>query len=159
MLEMTTKRVRINGIERDYKIVQHSGAVAIVAIDECDRLAFVWQTRPALGRKILEIPAGTLEIGEDPAECAVRELREETGCTAKKWLPLGQCHMAPGYSTEVIHLFMATDLTQGEQDLDDTEDIQVRWIPRSEVDKMILSGELTDAKTLAALHHLKLRNL
>jgi len=159
MLEMTTKRVRINGIEKDYKIVKHPGAVAIVAVDERDRLAFVWQTRPAVGKKMLEIPAGTIEMGEDPAECAVRELREETGCTAKKWITLGACHMAPGYSTEVIHLFMATDLVQGEQDLDDTEDIQVRWVPRSEVDRMILSGELTDAKTLAALHHVKLRNL
>lgn len=156
---MTTKRVRINGIEKDFKIVVHSGAVAIVAVDERDRVAFVWQTRPAVGRKMLEIPAGTLEIGEDPLECAKRELREETGCTAEKWVSLGSCHMAPGYSTEVIYLFMATNLTQGEQDLDDTEDIQVRWISRQDIDQMILSGELTDAKTLAALHFVKLRNL
>ncbi|NLV91613.1 MAG: NUDIX hydrolase [Firmicutes bacterium] len=157
MLEMTTQRVCINGIEKDYKIVRHSGAVAILAIDG-DRMAFVWQTRPAIGRKMLEIPAGTLEFNEDPDECAVRELEEETGCRAARWEKLGVLHIAPGYSTEVIHLYLAEDLTMGEQNLDDTEDIEVRWIPLNKLDQMIRSGEITDAKTVAGLMHLRLRN-
>ncbi len=158
MLEMTVQRVCINGIEKDYKIVQHSGAVAIVAIDNA-KMAFVWQTRPAVKSKMLEIPAGTMEPGEEPLECAVRELEEETGCKAETWTKLGACHMAPGYSTEVIHMFLAEDLTHGEQNLDDTEDIQVRWISIADLDKMVNSGEITDAKTLAAFLYLRIRGV
>lgn len=158
MLEMTVRRVCINGVERDYKIVEHSGAVAIAAIED-GKMAFVWQTRPAVGGKMLEIPAGTLEPGENPLDCAIRELQEETGCTANRWEKLGACHMAPGYSTEVIHFFLAQDLTQGKQNLDETEDIQVRWIQLDRLDEMVISGDISDAKTLSAFLYLKIRGV
>lgn len=113
------------------------------------------QTRPAVNERLLEIPAGCLEPGEEPLACAKRELAEETGWRAKTWHELGWIYQAPGYSSEILYLYIATDLSSGEQDLDDSEDIQVVHLPVDDVLAMARRGELRDAKTVAALFHLQ----
>ena len=147
------KTVEINGKLREYQIVEHDGAAAIVPWHQ-GKLTLVRQTRPAVEQQLLEIPAGALEKGEDPLEAAQRELAEETGWRARSWHKLAELYLAPGYSTEVLHLYLATDLTMGEQNLDDSEDIEVVHIELSEVLTRAENGNIRDAKTLAALYHL-----
>mgnify|MGYP000864637452 CR=1 FL=1 len=150
----TQKMVKVKGKMREYHIVEHEGAVAIIPIQD-GTITLVRQTRPAVNGKLLEIPAGCLEIGEHPLACAKRELAEETGFRAKTWHNLGQLYLAPGYSSEVLHLFLATDLSMGEQNLDDSEDIEVVHLPLREAFKMAGTGGFKDAKTVAGLFHLQ----
>lgn len=136
-------------VERE--IVEHHGAVAIVAMDEQERVLFVRQFRSAIQREILEIPAGTLEAGEDPDKCAVRELKEETGYLAVKWEPIGQVYPSPGYATEKMWLYFAQDLTASTAALEEDESLQVEIVPFREAIGKIDSGEIVDAKSIAAL--------
>ncbi|NLJ85943.1 MAG: NUDIX hydrolase [Firmicutes bacterium] len=152
--QFTRKMVKIKGQLREYHIVEHHGAVAIIPWQD-EMVTFVYQTRPAVGKKLLEIPAGALEKGEEPLEAARRELAEETGWRAKIWHRLGELYLAPGYSTEVLHLYLATDLSLGEQDLDDSEDIEVIHLPWREALIRAQTGSIKDAKTLAAFLHLE----
>ena len=133
------------------EVVRHPGAVAIVAVTPDQRLVMVRQYRYAAGRFLLEIPAGTLEPGEDPEDTARRELREETGYSAKNLRPLGSFFSAPGFCDEVIHLFRAEGLTPGEQDTDFGEDIDLVEIPVEEGRRRLATGRFEDAKTLAGL--------
>lgn len=149
----TQKMVNINGKLREYSIVEHDGASAIIPWQK-GKLTLVRQTRPAVGRKLLEIPAGALEKGEDPLEAAKRELAEETGWRGATWHSLGEFYLAPGYSSEILHLFLATDLQMGGQNLDDSEDIEVVHLALSQVKEKVLSGHIQDAKTLVALLYL-----
>lgn len=149
----TQKTAEINGELREYHVVEHDGAAAIIPWHK-GKLTLVRQTRPAVERQLLEIPAGALEKGEDPLEAAQRELAEETGWRAKSWHKLVDLYLAPGYSTEVLHLYLATDLTMGEQNLDDSEDIEVVHLKLSEVLTEAENGNIRDAKTLVALFHL-----
>ena len=98
---------------------------------------------------MLEVTAGKLSAGEIPLECGKRELREETGATAQEYINLGILYPSPGYVNEKIYLYMAKDLTFGEQNLDDDEFLSVESIPLERAVDMALSGEITDAKTLA----------
>jgi len=133
------------------EIVEHHGAVAIVALDSQDRVLLVRQFRSAIQREILEIPAGTLEAGEDPAKCAARELKEETGYSAASWEEIGTVYPSPGYATEQMWLYFARDLTSSSAALEDDESLQVEIVPFSEAIAKIDRGEIVDAKTIAAL--------
>lgn len=140
-----------NGMTGKRELVRHPGAVAIVAIDDQDRVLLVRQYRFAAQQIMTEIPAGTLNIGEDPAFCADRELQEETGYKAAQLDSLGGIFVAPGYTTEFIHLFMAKDLSESRLAMDDDEFIDVQRVPFNEALAMIDRGEIIDGKSIAGL--------
>lgn len=133
------------------QVVRNPGAAAVVALDDRNRAAMVRQYRTAVGRVMLELPAGKLEPGEDPLLCAQRELMEETGLTAGRWQKLAAMRSSPGFCDEVLHLFLARDLTQGENNLDDDEFLTLSWVPLCDLLSMIDSGDLADAKSITAL--------
>lgn len=134
------------------EIIEHNGAVAMVAITDDGNIVMVEQFRYACGRPVLEIPAGKIDAGEtDPAAVAVRELREETGYSADKVILLGKINTSAAYSEEMISVYAMTELTPGEQDLDEDEALNVIEMPFGEAYDMAASGKLIDAKTIAAL--------
>ncbi|MDO5014631.1 MAG: NUDIX hydrolase [Clostridia bacterium] len=133
------------------EIVEHSGGVCILPIDSEDNIIFVKQYRSPFEKIITELPAGKLEKGEDPLDCGIRELKEETGCTADKIYNLGEIYPSVGYTQEVLYLFAATDLEFGEKNLDENEFLQSYKIPLKDAVSMVLSGELKDAKTVSAI--------
>ena len=133
------------------EIVQHPGAIAIVALDAAQQVVLVRQYRTAADRILLEIPAGTLNPGEAPRVCAERELQEETGYYPGKLEPLGGIYVAPGYTTEYIHLFLATDLRESHLEADDDEFIEVERVTMADALQMIESGEICDGKSVAGL--------
>ncbi len=152
IVKLRVDRVRMSkGPEVMREVVEHSGAVTVVALDGEGRLLLVRQHRYATGRALLELPAGTLEPGEDPEVCAARELTEETGFRAGRLQRLGGFFVAPGYCTEYIHAYLATDLEPGTAGGDEDEDIEVLALPLGEVFRLVETGELEDAKSLAAL--------
>ncbi len=131
------------------EVVRHPGAVVIAAVDAEDKVVLVKQYRHPVGRWLLELPAGGLEPGEDPLAAARRELREEVGLEAKTWRPLGEFYSSPGYASELLHAFLATDLTPVPTQPDDDEElIVVRHPLRGLLDDPAL---IADAKTLATL--------
>jgi ADP-ribose pyrophosphatase len=134
------------------EVVHHPGASAIVALDTQQQVTLVRQYRHAAGGYIWEVPAGTLGAGEDPAVCAARELREETGLVAGQWTPLGSIFTTPGFCNERIHLFLARELSTAEAALDDDEVLTVNQVSLRQALAMIASGEINDAKSIAALH-------
>ncbi len=150
MFRFTTKDVWVSNKVRQFKMVDHPGAAATLVVDN-DRILLVEQYRPAAGRLMLELPAGTIDRGEPPLECAQRELQEETGYSAEHWEPLGHVYPTPGYTNEILHLFLARKITKGEQRLDDGEDIRVRWVPLTEIEDLIDNGGINDAKTIISV--------
>jgi len=132
-------------------IVSHPGAVAIVPVLPGARLVLVRQYRYAAGRSLLELPAGTLEPGEEPLACARRELREETGYEAGEMRRLLSCFMAPGYSSEVIHFFKASGLRYAGDDLEPDEEIETEALDVDEVHKLIEENVIEDAKTIIGI--------
>jgi ADP-ribose pyrophosphatase len=130
------------------EIVEHGGSVVIVAIAPEDNVILVRQFRKPVEQMLLELPAGTLEPGEEPQECARRELEEETGYLAEKWEHLGGFYSSPGFCTEYLYLFLATELRPGRPV---TEAIELVPIPLSRIPALIASGELCDAKSIAGL--------
>jgi ADP-ribose pyrophosphatase len=132
-------------------IVEHPGAVTLVPLDAGGQIYFVRQYRHATGGEILELPAGTLASGEAPEACALREIREEIGLSAGRLVKVGEFFMAPGYSTEYMHVFLATDLRPDPLPGDDDEFIHVERLPFERVLKMIADGRIRDSKTMAAL--------
>ena len=135
--------------EHEREIVEHPGAVAIVAIDGEGMLTLVRQLREAVRTKLLELPAGTLEEGEEPLACARRELQEETGLTGGTWRQVTAFYTTPGFSRERMHLFFAEELERGEASPESDEELEVvRW-PSGEIAAKM--GEIEDAKTLAGL--------
>ena len=137
------------------EIVDHHGGVCIVAVDSDGGVFVVRQFRYAYGREITEIPAGKLEAGEDPLDCAGRELSEETGCTAEKIESLGVIYPTPGYASEVIHIYLATGLKRGESHLDEDEFLEAKKIPFKDLERMVLTGEVNDAKTVVGVMRAK----
>jgi ADP-ribose pyrophosphatase len=133
------------------EIVEHPGAVAIVALDEDDSVILVRQFRKAAERELLEIPAGTLEAGEEPMACAHRELKEETGYRAERLEPIGSFYPSPGYCTECIRLYLATGLQKGQSAPEGDELIRTTKVPLSEIPAMVSRGEICDGKTIAGL--------
>jgi len=140
-----------NGRMTTRDVVDHPGAVAIVPVLDDSRIILVKQFRYAAGKELFEIPAGTLERGEEPDACAARELREETGYKAESIVRLLSCYMAPGYSNEVIHLYVATGLEKGEKETEEDEEIAVEAVGFDETLKMIEENEIEDAKTIVGV--------
>lgn len=134
------------------EIVEHPGGVGVVAITDDNCLILVRQYRKAVNRTLLEIPAGKLEVNEEPRETAIRELKEETGFEAKNYNYLLEFYTSPGYTTEKIYLFMATDLTEGLQDLDDGEYCEMEKHSIDDLIKMIDRGEIIDSKTIIGIN-------
>jgi ADP-ribose pyrophosphatase len=132
-------------------IVEHIGSAVIVPIDNDGQMYFVRQYRHAAGLDMLELPAGTLEAGEDPLVCAQREVREETGMASGNIREIGGFYLAPGYSTEYMRVYLATDLRHDPLEADADEFLSVEKIPVSQAVNMAQSGKLPDAKSLAAL--------
>ncbi|MFM7320741.1 MAG: NUDIX hydrolase [Armatimonadota bacterium] len=133
------------------EIVEHSGAIAAVPVDNDGRVLLVRQFRLAAGRPLLEIPAGGMEEGEDPAECAVRECAEEIGRVPGRLTPLFSAWVAPGYATEIIHCFLAEDLVTERKDGDVDEFVEVVPATWTEIDQWIADGSIQDMKSIAAL--------
>ncbi|MDD3193948.1 MAG: NUDIX hydrolase [Oscillospiraceae bacterium] len=140
-----------NGKQTFREVIDHPGGVSILAMDGQGKIFFVRQFRYPFGQMLLELPAGKLEPGEDPADSGRRELREETGCTAGRFEPMGKLIPTCAYDTEVIYLFFAAELCQGEQDLDENEFLSVERYTLEEALDMVLDGEIIDAKTQIAL--------
>ena len=132
-------------------VVQHGGAVVIVPIMADGRYVMIRQYRHAAQKTLLEFPAGTLEEGEDPADCAQRELREETGFAADTFQRLGGFYLAPGYSTEYLHIYIARGLSESPLPADEDEMVTVEIVTPDDLQGSIAAGELQDAKSLAAL--------
>jgi ADP-ribose pyrophosphatase len=140
-----------NGFEMEMEIIRHPGAAAIVPVDAELNVIILKQYRHAIGKYIWEIPAGTLDETEDPLTCAQRELTEETGYRAESWESLGAVTPVPSYSDEKIDLYLARDLLPAKQNLEQDEIIQVEKLPLSDSVRMVLSGEIEDAKTIAGI--------
>ena len=140
-----------NGNSAKREIVRHPGAVAVVPLDADGNVILVSQYRHAAGRVLPEIPAGTLNPGEDPDVCAVRELQEEIGQKPGKLQKLEGIYLAPGYSTEYIHLYLATKLVESRLHMDEDEFIEVSRLSIDEVIRRIQTGEIADAKTISAI--------
>jgi len=137
-----------DGSIRPREVVEHNGGVCVVAVDDDNNVFMVRQFRYAVGKEMLEIPAGKLEVGEDPFEAAKRELSEETGCSASEWTELGCMYPTPGYCSEKLYVYLARDLKKGEMHLDDGEILTVEKYPISEIVDMIMNGNISDAKTV-----------
>lgn len=137
------------------EIVEHRGAVAIVALDAQNRVLMVRQYRSGVGRDLLEIPAGTLEEGEDPALCATRELKEETGYHAAHWQPLGHFYSSPGFCSEKMYLFLARDIADGVAAPEEDEFIEIELVPFADALAKIENGGIVDAKTIVGLLRVK----
>jgi ADP-ribose pyrophosphatase len=149
-------RVRLpTGRETSREIIEHPGSVGIVPLLSGDRVLLIRQYRHAAGETIWEIPAGTMERGETPRECAGRELEEETGHRAESLTPFFDCYLAPGYSMELMHVFLARRLTPTEQRTEEDEIISVKPVTSEIAFHMIKSGEIRDAKTICALSYLR----
>lgn len=152
VIQISTERLRYaNGREYDVDYVRHPGAAAVVAVDTANRVCLVRQYRHGVHDFLWEIPAGKLDAGEAPPVCAVRELREETGVTAKRWTPLGLYIPAPSLFTEIIHLYLARDLQVGNASPDADEELELQWLPLTEAIEHVLKGDWNDGKTAMAL--------
>jgi 8-oxo-dGTP pyrophosphatase MutT (NUDIX family) len=139
-----------DGRETKYEIIEHGGSVVLVPVDENGNILFVRQYRHATGGDLLELPAGTRDGAEPFEECAAREIREETGMEAGKLHRVGDFYLAPGYSSEFMAVFLATELKDNPLPGDDDEFLQVEKIPVKDAVKMFERGEIPDAKSLAA---------
>lgn len=133
------------------EVVHHPGGVTILPVHEDGSCCMVRQYRYPVGRMMLEAPAGKLEYGEDHRRCAVRELSEETGLTADELVYLGGMYTSPGFSTEMLHIYLALGLHAGESHPDAGEFLNVETYSMDELIRMIMEGELQDAKTVAAV--------
>jgi len=140
-----------NGKEAGREYIKHPGAVAIVPITQDGKIILVRQYRYPTGKALLEIPAGKLDKGEKPVNCALRELEEETGYVAKTIQFLSSIYTTPGFTDEIIHLYVAEGLTFVKQNLDEDEFLNVEIYTKQEVKKMILDGRINDGKSMLAL--------
>ena len=140
-----------NGKKARREVVEHPGGVAILALDREDNVAVVRQYRYPFHKVLLELPAGKLEPGEDPRVCGVRELEEEVGLVADEFIYLGGLYLSPGYSNEVLHLYLARGLRQGACHPDEDEFLEGERIPFARLVDMVMADEIHDAKTVAAV--------
>jgi ADP-ribose pyrophosphatase len=140
-----------NGREAELEVIHHPGGAAVVALDASGQVCLLRQFRHAAGGWIWELPAGKLELNEPPATTASRELEEEAGRRAARWDALGRMLSSPGVFDEVIHLYLARDLTEVPLNHEAHESIEVHWLRFAQALQMAQSGEILDAKTLAGL--------
>jgi ADP-ribose pyrophosphatase len=143
--------ITANGRETTREIVEHADCVAIVAIDADNNVLLVNQFRKPVEKELLEIPAGGIDPDEDPESAVCRELREETGYLPKRVERLGGFYSAPGYCTEYLYLYLATDLTPSQLYAEDTESIKLVRVPITQIPHLIASGSICDAKSIAGL--------
>ena len=152
VLNLRVDEVRLeNGKSGRREVVEHHGAAAIVPLLDGGEVLLVRQYRYPIGSDLLEIPAGTLNAGEDPERCAVRELEEETGYKCREITKLTECYVAPGYSTEKIHIYLARGLTKTHTNMDEDEDISLQRLSFAEALRKIRAGEIQDAKSIVGL--------
>lgn len=150
-------RVRVDEIRRgsgrkmDYEFIEHVGSVVMVPLDDQDQIWFVRQYRHAVNERLLELPAGTIDPGETPLDCAVRECREEIGMAPGRMTDLGGCYLAPGYSNEFAHFFLAEELSSDPLTMEEDEDIIVEKMGLEEAKSMLAGGEINDAKTIVGI--------
>lgn len=137
-----------DGFEIHRSIVRHPGSAVMMPVDEKNRVLLVHQYRLPAEQKLWELPAGRLDPGENALQAARRELKEETGLKAKKWIRLSSFYASPGYVAEKMNLFLALELTDGEQNLMEDERIEIGWFARKEMGELIHSGKIIDAKTI-----------
>lgn len=152
LVKLRVDKVRLpDGRETTREVVVHRGAVAVVPMTESGKVVMVRQYRQAAGEVLLEIPAGTLEPGESPAECAHREVQEEIGYRSDDLILMFRSYLAPGYSTEMLHTFLARGLTKVTAERDPDEFIEVVEAPIDEALRFIETGEIKDAKTICGI--------
>ena len=140
-----------DGRTHDFELVAHHNSVSILPVDSQGNMLFVRQYRVGAETELLELPAGVLEEGEDPLQGAIREVREETGMAAGKIIPLGQAYLAPGYASELMYFYLASELYPSPLQQDADEFLALVKIPIQEAYRLGRSGEIDDSKTLAAL--------
>ena len=140
-----------NGSLASREVVEHPGGVAVLPLDAEGRVIMVRQYRYPLHNTLLELPAGKLEKGEDHRVCGIRELQEEVGITADEVIYLGGLDLSPGYSNEVLHLYLARGLHQGECHPDEDEFLEIERVPFDKLLDMVMRDEIHDAKTVAAV--------
>lgn len=153
ILNLRVDRVLLDGDRSTVReVVEHRGATAIVPLLEDNHVVLVRQYRYAIASDLLEIPAGTLEIGEDAEKCARRELEEETGYRAERMEKILECFVAPGYSTEKIHFYIATNLRRTRMNTEEDEQIKVEPMPLAAALEKVRNGEIHDAKSVCGLY-------
>jgi ADP-ribose pyrophosphatase len=152
VIEVNVERVELpNGTTAALEIVRHPGGAAVLALDTDNRVCLLRQFRHAVGGWVWELPAGKIDNREPPLDTARRELEEEAGVAAQSWQSLGDYLSSPGVFTEVVHLFLATQLTRLPPRPEEHEVLEVHWRPYSDVLQMARSGELRDGKSLVAV--------
>lgn len=144
-----------NGKNTAREYLVHPGACVVIPLLDNGDVVLEKQFRYPVGREMIEFPAGKLDPNEDPLICALRELREETGYSASEWAYAGCMHLAIAYSTEVIHIYFARGLVQGERDLDEGEFLDVFNAPAQQLITWCADGTVTDAKTVTCALHLQ----
>ena len=142
---------KASGAKTTREVVEHSDCIAVVALDEHGDILLVRQFRHAVDRFLLEVPAGGIDTGEEPADSVRRELQEEIGYFPHKIDRLGGFYATPGYGTEYLHCFVATDLMPARLVAEDTDDIELVRVSPEQIPRLITSGEICDAKSIAAL--------
>lgn len=140
-----------NGKTAPREVVVHPGAVTVAALTDLGEVLLVRQFRYPVGEALWELPAGKLEKKEDPLECAKRELAEETGFGAREWKHVSTFYTTPGFSDEIMYMYLAKGLYKEERDADDDEFLQVKAVLLSMALEMVLSGEIKDAKTITGI--------
>ena len=152
IVDVHLDHVRLNdGSISRREVVEHPGGVTILPVDAAGNCYMVRQFRYPAGHMMLEVPAGKLEHGEDHRECAVRELSEETGFSADELIYLGGFYTSPGFSSELLHIYLALGLHAGESHLDEGEFLNVEKIPLQQLSDMVMANEIEDAKTIIAI--------
>lgn len=151
IIRVAVDRVRENGQTSVREVVWHNGGAGVVACFDDGTVALVRQYRHPTGRSVLELPAGRLEDGERPEACAARELEEELGFAAGRLEPLSEFYTTPGFCSERLYVFLATELRETARGGDDDEFIEVVRLPFARALDMIASGEIEDAKTIIGL--------
>jgi ADP-ribose pyrophosphatase len=152
IFEVQRVSVRLpGGKDVHYDLIDHEDSVSLLPVDETGRIWFVRQYRLGAEGMLLELPAGVVNRGEEPEQCALRELREEIGMAAGRLQKLGGMYLAPGYSNEYMHVYLATELRSDPLGADEDEYLQVETLPVAQVYQMAAEGKINDSKTLAAL--------
>lgn len=141
----------IDGRKSTREVVQHAACVTVIPVDAEGNILLVKQYRQAVGKDLLEIPAGGIDPGEVPEATVIRELQEEIGFKPGKLERLGGFYAAPGYATEYLHVYLATGLAPSRLHAEDTDEIEVVKVPLAEVPALIASGKIEDAKSIAGL--------
>lgn len=138
------------------EIAIHPGGAVVVPIKDDGKIILVKQFRYPFQKTLIELPAGKLDKGEDPLVCATRELEEETGYKAEEIKKLGEIYTAPGYCTEILHIYSAKGLTPGNHNREEGEHgMEILELPLGEIEEMIIKGEIKDAKTIAGIHYIR----